>query len=158
MSDIAKILTETRSALEPIFERIAIAEGQISAAKERDPANAERYDASFMLLVPTDTILSDRLYTHHCREILGRVAVGEDTRPGTNAEVLGALSMATNIAPPGRTLSLAYARLFEEIMPEHGELADTLTDSVGKEHYPGDVDELIETTRRKLSVADRVRR
>lgn len=155
--EIHQLYTELEQSLSDIFNRMDIAEDEISAAIVRDPSHGDAYNGSFGLLLPTETLHSDILYRNHCRNILGRVAIGEDTRPGTDAEVLGAFSMATLVAPPGRTLTLAYARLFGRMFPERDDIYGTLTEHTGQERTPGDVDNLIAKTRRKLAVADRVR-
>ncbi len=154
--DPNKIVEEVEQLTSGLFERMELAENEITAAIERDPEHAEAYDAAFKLLVPTDTLISDSLYQRHCHELLSRVAEGQDTRPGTDAEILGAFSQATHAAPPNTTLSLAYARLFRRLFPEHAETADSLAHSVGRERYEGDVDDLIAWSRKKLAMKERV--
>lgn len=157
-TDPNTILTEVEQLTAPIFERMGQAEEEITAAMQSDPANADAYNSSFSLLLPTGTLVSESLYRHHCRELLARVVDGTDTRPGTDAEVLGAFSQASHVAPPNGELSLAYAQLFRRIYPDASEHADELEKSAGRERYEGSVDELIAQTRKKLTVKDRVKK
>jgi hypothetical protein len=71
------------------FERMEWAEQEIAAAQARHPQQAGRIWHSFSLFQPNPGLgrmTSEMVYRSHCREILDRVAAGEDTRPGTAAE------------------------------------------------------------------------
>jgi hypothetical protein len=151
-----QIVKDTESLLGNIFDRMELAEEEIAQAMREDPRNAELYNSSFKLLVPTETLISDLLYQRHCQEMLYRVVEELDTRPGTDAEVLGALSEASHHAPMNTSGLLAYARMFRNCFPDLTEEADALDKAAGHERYPGSVDELIETCRKKLTVKERV--
>lgn len=156
-NEVADIVHELEQATSGIFKRMELAEDEISQAMEEDPENAQLYNSSFKLLAPTDTLVSDLLYQRHVQEILYRVVEGLDTRPGTDAEVLGALSEASHHAPMNTAGLLAYARMFRNCFPDLTEEADALDKAAGHERYLGSVDELIETTRKKLAVKERVK-
>jgi len=101
------------------FDRVDIAEEEIAAAKRRFPLCASAIHGAFALLCPTDLIrdLSDDVFRYHCKEILERVANGQDVRPGTTAELLGFLSNASQTAPPTRVSALLYQELFSRLYP-----------------------------------------
>lgn len=102
------------------FERVDIAEEEIQAAKLRFPARASEIHSAFACLCPTDPIrdLSDDVFHFHCRELLERVAKGQDLRPGTTAELLGLLSNASQMVPPTRVSALLYQELFSRLYPD----------------------------------------
>jgi hypothetical protein len=91
---------------------MAWAEEEIDAATRRHPA-ADRIQRSFPLLRPTTAQMrTEVVYRSHCRELLDRVAVSEDTRPGTAAECCLALS-ETSLHVPLRTSAVGlYARMW----------------------------------------------
>ena len=102
------------------FERMEIAEEEIEAAKIRHPKESESIHRAFGLLCPSNPIrdLSDDVFRFHCREILDRVASGQDVRQGTTAELLGFLSEASQMAPPTRVSALLYQELFARLYPD----------------------------------------
>lgn len=104
-------------AITGIFRFMEIAEEEIAAAQRRWPRHADALWDSFRLLTPTKGFRhkSEHLYRQHCREILERVTEGEDTRPGTKAEVLIGLvevSLAVPLKPEAQYL---YTRLFLDL-------------------------------------------
>lgn len=111
--DVAGIIADLRGLLDPLFDAITWAEDEIDAAARRHPAAAEKIQRSFLLLRPTHPRMrSQALYRSHCRELLDRVARGEDTRPGTAAECCLALS-ETSLRVPLRSSAVGlYARMW----------------------------------------------
>ncbi len=77
---------------------------------------------------------------------------GEDLRPGTAAECLGALAAASLEAPPTRAAGLLYWELFERVLPDQ---ADTLraehADPACDQHDRIQMKELEAELRRKLA-------
>jgi hypothetical protein len=76
---------------------------------------------SFMLLKPTFPLLirAEVPYRAHCREILERMARGEDTRPGTAAEICCVVSEASLRAPMIPAASGLYMRMWDKAgLPE----------------------------------------
>jgi hypothetical protein len=94
------------------------------------PAAANRIQHSFLLLRPAHPRMrSEALYRSHCRELLDRVAAGEDTRPGTAAECSLALS-ETSLQVPLRTSAVGlYARMWRLASLPPAPIADA------SEHY-----------------------
>lgn len=132
------------------FEMMAVAEEEISKAKEREPLQSVRFDAAFRALCPRSHLFSSRhidLYRWHVIELLDRVSRGEDLRPGTKAEVLGLLSETSLATPLSATAAVLMERLMDEVMP-------TASDFIWKdewkdrEEFPGATDELLAESRR----------
>jgi hypothetical protein len=99
--------------LDPLFDAMEWAEDEIDAATRRHPAAADRIQRSFLLLRPSSPQMrTEAVYRSHCKELLDRVAAGEDTRPGTAAECCLALS-ETSLKVPLRTSAVGlYARMW----------------------------------------------
>lgn len=126
---------------------MGIAEVELAEAKKRWPRKATKIHVAFMLLNPGDLVLAgDALYESHAREILRRVVMNEDVRPGTDAECCFVLMQATLAAPPIASYAMAYGRLFARVFPEQAEH----THDLGRENIPGEVDEIIARLRRKI--------
>lgn len=107
------------SSLSGIFERMEQAEEEIDRAMRRHPKFADRIYHSFSLLTPQhDRMATEFVYRSHCRELLDRVAAGQDTRPGTAAEVCCACSEASMLAPLTTTAAGLYARMWTVAFPE----------------------------------------
>lgn len=142
MSDLLRgIFDEIVSALAPM----ETAEEEILAAQQRhgeDPPVRDADDRivgepgpiwrAFSLLRPTRD-MPEFVYRSHCREILDRVAEGEDTRPATDAEMCLALRDVT-LATPVRSSTVGlYARLFARAFPEQA--GDALGGMAETVHY-----------------------
>jgi len=108
------------SVLDGAFRKMEIAEEEIADAKRRSPDHAECIHCAFLLLCPSDALASaaERLYRLHCRELLARVAAGDDTRTATNAELASVLSALSLAAPLDRSATLLYWRTFTALFPE----------------------------------------
>jgi hypothetical protein len=140
-----------------IFERMDWAEDEITAAQKRHPGKADLIYHGFKLLNPTHELLStgaEFVYRAHCRELLERVAAGQDTRPGTAAEVACQCYDASLVCPLTDTAAGLYARMWQQAFPGQGDQWDA---SLG--HYEGlhaaQIDDLEREARRKLTVSDR---
>jgi hypothetical protein len=131
--------------LEGLFELMGYAEEEIAAAggQEDDPVWR-----SFKLMNPSEMLLrTEIVYRAHCRELIERVKTGQDTRPGTDAE------MMSQSAPLNRSAVGLQLRLFKRRLPEQFDLL-----GVDLAQYEGDaweIDEYEATLRRKLTDRDR---
>ena len=86
--------------LDGLFGQMEYAADEIERAQARHRSGADRIWHSFGLLTPAhDRMATEFVYRSHCRELLNRVAAGQDTRPGTAAELCCALSDASTVAP-----------------------------------------------------------
>lgn len=124
MIDLAKLFSDTSDSVTDALELVDQGEAEIRAAAARLPGEADLLWHSFSLLSPELAVDDDRMSTDfvhqaHCRELLERVAAGEDTRPGTDAEVIVICMRMSLVAPlntPGTTL---YMRLWARAFPQH---------------------------------------
>jgi len=97
-----EILGELGRELGAIFDRMGWAEDEIAQAQARHPEHADRIYHAFSLLSggqASERMGVETVYRAHVREILERVAAGEDTRPGTAIEVVIGLLAAAERAP-----------------------------------------------------------
>ena len=126
----ADILGEVTQSLDGIFERMAWAEDEIARAQARHPEHADKLFHSFSLLSGaqgSERMGMEAVYRAHARELLERVAVGEDTRPGTAVEVIIGLLAAATVAPLSHAGFALCARLWILAgLPDHEEFTDKL--------------------------------
>lgn len=110
-------------ALSSLFAAMAIAEEEIEACKLRHPRQAERIHDAFQYLTPPPVLqeFDDTLYRAHARELLERVAFRVSLGPGTKAEVLAALSLASLAAPLSRVETRLAERNFRSLFPGEAE-------------------------------------
>jgi hypothetical protein len=144
-------------ALAGLFEQMEWAEEEIEKARKRHPRHADTIYHSFKLLTPTNALMgTEFVYRSHCAELLDRVAAGQDTRPGTAAEVCCMASDSSLVAPLTDTAAGLYARMWLQAFPGHREVWGDQAP-----HYEALrgslIDDLEGESRRKLSVADRKR-
>ena len=110
---------------------------------------------AFALLRPSRVLLdygASTLYRHHAVELVMRVAMGLDTRPATNAELLAAMMMTALKSPLTQCGAAMTTRLFTLVM---GEEAGAKYGLDAKEQWPGQVDQEIDAARRQFSQNDR---
>jgi hypothetical protein len=93
--------------------------------------------------------LDDRVYRHHCRELIGRAKRGADTRPATDAEVMAALSAMSLRAPLGSTAASLYEELFRRVMGRR------VAGPSPREPWTGAKRELLDQMRRRLATEGR---
>ena len=162
MSDTSKITAKLDEMLggniggmlSGLFEQMEWAEDEIKRAGRRHPKQSDRLYHSFRLLTPTHELMSQEfVYRSHCRELLERVAAGQDTQPGTAAEICCACCDSSQIAPLTTTGAGLYGRMWkaagfpgdqwEDRQGHHEALSASLIDDAERE------------MRRKLAGADR---
>jgi hypothetical protein len=139
-------------AIDRAFAAMRLAEDEIGAAKRRHPAQAALLHRSFeVLCAPPLHPYDDRVYRAHARELLDRLARGDDTRPGTCAEALVAVMQAVTVAPPGAQLAALAEHLFVAVFGK------PIDDSEPpREPWKGASDELLADLRRRLTDTTRV--
>ncbi|WP_329060514.1 hypothetical protein [Amycolatopsis sp. NBC_01480] len=97
---LQELLDDTNNAVGGILACLEWAEDEIQAAMRRHPDAEDTLWHSNILLCPTDhlRLTTEWVFRSHCRELLERVASGDDTRPATDAEICCAtLVIATRI-------------------------------------------------------------
>jgi hypothetical protein len=143
-------------ALTSVFASMEWAEEEIGKARVRHPKHADRIFHSFTLLCPPDDrrMATELVYRSHCRELLDRVAAGDDTRPGTVAEVCCAMAEASLATPLTSSATGLYMRMWRIAgFPEFAEFTEALIHHEALEHAV--IDNHEQFTRRELAVADR---
>ncbi|MFY1688146.1 hypothetical protein [Plantactinospora sp. WMMB782] len=112
---IESLMGDLMGQLESAFAAMEWAEEEIEAARKRHPEADDRIWKSFLLLQPThDLMRVEMTYRAHCRELLDRVAAGEDTRPGTAAECCIALCETSQAGPLRESAAGLYFRMWEK--------------------------------------------
>lgn len=107
--------------------------------------------STFAACFPTALVSdSERLYRAHVREMCERDARGDDLRPGTLAEVLGALSKASLEAPLDACGAALYEHVFERLFPD-----DVPEGRRALEQWEGQVAESLAHARRILATERR---
>jgi hypothetical protein len=114
---IARVLgDDLMSMMSSAFAAMEWGEDEIARAMRRHPDQADRLWHSFLLLQPHHDVVcaTERAYRSHCRELLERVAAGEDTRPGTAAECIAVLRDTSLVAPLTATGFGLYMRMWDK--------------------------------------------
>lgn len=142
--------------IDDALQRMDWADDEIDQAISRHPAEADTLFHSFGLLQATDLrrMGTEFVYRSHCREILERVARGEDTRPGTAVEVICMLGEVSQVIKPPPSGMGLYYRMWAQAFPGRPNPGgDNLS------HYEAlcgsAIDDLEATTRSKLAVPNR---
>lgn len=124
--DLTVALSASLDAVTSALGCIGWAEDEISRAMKRHPEADDELWHSFSLVRPT----SDRMYRveflfrGHARELLERVAAGEDTRPGTAAEACLVCCAASQVTPMNTPGAGLYFRMWRQAFPGIGPLSD----------------------------------
>jgi hypothetical protein len=123
----------------------------------RHPAAADDLFHSFSLLNVNETdnprMKTEFVYRAHCRELLDRVAFGEDTRPGTGVEVCCMLLEISKVTPLKSTAASVLFRLWPTVFPHLGDLVD---DQDHREAmYGSTIDDNEAVSRKQLTVPGR---
>jgi hypothetical protein len=140
------------SAIDYTFTCMTIAEEEIAAAKRRYKRVAGRVNGAFVVLMPSAPLkgFSVELYRVHARELLERVARGQDTRLGTKAEVVALLSETSMKSPLTSDGYVLAAKLFRDLYPQ------LVHAPIGPEFHEGSTDEMFHEVARKCAVPERV--
>lgn len=146
---IAAMTEQLTSWVDDAFTAMGRVEAEIRAAQRRHPRQQGVLWHSFKLLLPTsERMRTEFVYRAHCRELLERVAAGQDTRPGTDAELAVALCEMSLQAPLAGPVVALYLRVWRRAFPSHPVSADAGWDSQA-------VAGLERSLRRETAVADR---
>lgn len=123
---------------------------------ELRPEMARKIHDAFLAFQPT-VYLREKgsLYRPHVAELLDRVVESKDLRDPTVAEMLGLVSETTLTAPLSSPATALYFRLFRELFPaspilRFGKYEESRVTRGEYGSYPGDVEELRETLRKRM--------
>jgi hypothetical protein len=97
------------------FAQMGIAEEEIDRIQRNYPRRSEYLNkVGFLLCMPSPVLrlASEWTFRAHCREILERMAIDQDTRPPSSAELAIAFSETSLKAPLNPTGASLYARHF----------------------------------------------
>jgi hypothetical protein len=110
--DLASLYDDATSQLGGYMQQLGWAEDEIQAGMRRHPAAADAIWHSLTLTTPTaDLMRVEIVYRAHVREIVDRVAAGQDTRPGTAVEVAILCCHVSQLAPLTTTAAGLYFRV-----------------------------------------------
>lgn len=134
------------------FYLMEVAEEEIRAAQKRNPDHTAAIWEAFRFLTPSEALRArgDRLYRAHCREILERIVNGQDLRPPTKAEKLGALAEVSFRFPLNNDLTFVYTRLFVDLFGKQDFIPDWALSSEIQQSWPGRRQEIEADLDRKL--------
>ena len=152
MADLKQLIDDTVRQVTAELGQISCAEEEIEKAQTRHPNAAERIWHGFMLLQPTHKLMStDFVYRAHVRELLERVAAGEDTRLGTWAEIVCVCHDVSLRVPLHGAIFGLYCRAWNNAFPDM-----PMVDPAHYEALHGsEIDDEEFQVRRKLSVVGR---
>lgn len=155
MSELEELVRSAFRQVGTPLEQVLWAEDEVDAARKRHPETDEALYSSFVLLVPTHSLMSTEfVYRSHARELLERVADGQDTRDATWAEIVGLCHDVSLMAPFHAGSVGLYFRAWTRAFPDR-----PLPDAVDLEHYEAlysqDIDMLETESRRKLAAPTR---
>lgn len=152
---LSKILKESTDLFGTALEQVEWAESVIEAAIARHPDQGDLLYHGFGLLMPTHRLMTTEFVSRsHFRELLVRLATGQDTRPGTAAEVCCACADASQVAPLTSTAAGLYFRMWESAFPDKSPVTDR-----AQHHEALDgssIDALEATSRRTLARKERI--
>jgi hypothetical protein len=135
------------------------AEDEIAAASHRHRTQADLLFHSLGVLMPRHIgtgMNTEFVYRAHARELLERVAAGEDLRPATAAEICLTLSRVSQHAPMHGAAAGLYFRMWLAAFPDHPLTPDQADNQRHYEHlYGPQIDELEAMIRRKAADPDR---
>jgi len=153
---ITALVAEIQAEVTGASAWVDFAEDEIEQAAARHPGASDDLYHAFCLLLPAIEVSAwgtEFVYRAHCRELLERVATGEDTRPGTTVECLLAMAEVSKRIPLNGTAAGLYFRLWARAFPEH-ELSDR--GEYYEALYKESIDKTEQELRRKLSLRGRV--
>lgn len=110
---------EFRGWFEDAWRWVEIRDTEIRAAQARHPDQADRLFHAWDLVARPYWMESEAVYRGYVRELLDRVAAGEDTRPATAAEVaLGCARYMMAVKPAQVVTGLAH-RMWLAAFPDY---------------------------------------
>ena len=121
--DLLALWNQVTAEVTAAFRFAGWADAEITAAQDRHPGAADLlYHATPLLGLRrfgTATMEVEFVYRGHCREILDRLAAGEDTRPATDAEICMVCSEMSLQAPLVSAAAGLYFAAWLRAFPDH---------------------------------------
>ncbi|RAS59474.1 hypothetical protein C8D87_11486 [Lentzea atacamensis] len=155
--DLATLVEGAVGAVSGFEDQWVWCEEEIQKACARHRSEADRiWHVGVSLFYPTHKRMNlELVYRAHCRELLDRVVAGEDTRPGTAAEVICLLHNTSLISPLTSAATGLYMRMYQAAgLPEIPEFAEMLVNYEKIERFR--IDDHEAEARAKLARPSRV--
>jgi hypothetical protein len=127
-----------------------VAEDVVTDKKCDQPLAAAQITDSFKYLMPSAALLqvkSDKLYRHHCDELIDRIVDGGDPDFPTRAELCSYFCYVSLKAPLNNDWAFVYWTLFKEIYPDADIDGEHLHES-----WPGRSREILSDATKRLTV------
>lgn len=139
LSELDGLLGGIEGVMASLFAPMEWAEDEIKAAQRMygETGHGPIWKRGFAAVKQVDLIGSEMLFRAHCREILGRIADGDDLRPGTDAEIILVLRGASLRAPMTPGVDCLYFRLFARCFPVESSLINGPVDLAAYESVHG---------------------
>lgn len=118
MTGLAELLAEAEGLMASAFAPVEWAEDEIAQACRRHPGSADLLYHGFGLM-PPGAFPVEFVYRGHARELLERIAAGQDTRPATAAEVCLVCAKTSQLAPFHTSGVGLYMRMWAQAFPGH---------------------------------------
>lgn len=150
-AELDQLVNEIWAEVEAGLALAEWADDEIGHAVKDHPEAENDLFHSFKLMRPTltaDAWKTEFVFRSHCRELLDRIARGEDTRPGTAAECCLAMSRVSMEVPLHGAAAGFYLRMWKLAFPGH-----VVDDEITVHHealYSGQMDDHERIIRRKL--------
>lgn len=124
ITTFTELLDNLSDPLNRLFDQMEWADEEISKAIQRHPHAADTLHHSFALLRPPrdPRMHTAFVYRSHCRELLDRVAHGEDTRAGTAVEIVIAMCEVGKVTPLNATGYGLVFRMWATAFPHRPEI------------------------------------
>jgi hypothetical protein len=153
-ADIAALYARCESAVTAAFRIAEWGYDEITRAQQRHPGRDDLLWHASELIRPTHDMIASTefVYRGHARELLERVALGEDTRPGSAAECCVVCCNTSALAPFNQAGTGLYLRMWVQAFPgvdPFGDIASEL-DHHEKSWVREETDRLERLLRRRL--------
>jgi hypothetical protein len=155
--DLAALIAEVREEVERESGPLDWAEDEIARAMRRHPDQADLLWHAFKLIQPRAGMRVEFVYRGYARELLERLATGQDTRLGTAVEVCLVCMEVSKVVPMHGAPAGLYTRMWLQACPDNpvhdgqpGELAHY------EALYSSQLDELEAEVRRRTTDPTRV--
>jgi hypothetical protein len=109
----------------------------------------------YLKCVEQEYMNTETIFRAHCREMCDRAAAGQDLRPGTDAEMIGALKNVSTVVPLAPAHVTLYFRIAARSFPEIFKAVMTEIDLEAYESVHGSAADDVETLMRKKLTRNR---
>ena len=154
---LSQVVARTRAETEAGFAAVEWREDEIALAVARHPAAGDDLFHANRIVVPSIVTAAwdaEFIFRGHVRELLERIAAGQDTRPATAAECCIAMAEVAMAIPLHGAAAGFYLRMWQRAFPGHPDGDPSLAAAYERAHGPG-IDRHERYVRRTLAVPGR---